>query len=97
LLLTQKANTIIYLFIYLHCTLNTDNSRTEIEKILQDDMIIIMSHLYVIEFNSPRRHRSVNLKQMWENDFAVNISREDWDLVWDHAKRISLCNSAIQF
>jgi len=27
--------------------LNTDNSRTEIEKILQDDMIIIMSHLYV--------------------------------------------------
>lgn len=40
-----------------------------------------------------------NLWQIWENDFAVNISSEDWDSVWDHAKRISLCNRVyvIQF
>jgi len=35
-----------------------------------------------------------NLREMWKNDFAVNISGEDWDLVWDHAKRISVCNRA---
>lgn len=86
-------------FIGKKTTLYTDNSKTEIEKILiEDTRQKKISHIYVtLSLTLPGD--TDNLRQMWENDFIVNISREDWDLVWDHAKRISVCNRAraIQF